>query len=183
MTPSRHHILAATALAALLAGCGGSSSPGASTSISSANHPPSAPSQQAVLSFTTCVRAHGVPNIADPGTPGWKNALGSQAPAVLSAERTCAHLAPGFAPHAPNQSPPHSRAQIAAMLAFARCIRSRGFPNFPDPTNSGDLTHELVAGAGINLHQPAVLQAGDACTSVTHGYVTKRMVASFVAGE
>ena len=123
------------------------------------------------------------PNIPDPGTPGWKNALGSQAPAVLAAERTCAHLAPGVAPHGPDQSPAHNRAQIAAMLAFARCIRSHGFPNFPDPTSSGELTHQMVASAGINLHQPAVLQAGDACVRVTHGAITKPMVARFVAGQ
>ena len=69
------------------------------------------------------------------------------------------------------------------MLAFARCIRSHGFPNFPDPTSSGQITHEMVASAGINLHQPAVLQAGDACASVTHGAITKATVARFVAGQ
>ena len=69
------------------------------------------------------------------------------------------------------------------MLAFVRCLRSHGFPSFPDPTSSGALTHEMVANAGINLHQPAVLDAGDACVSVTHGYITKVNVARFVAGQ
>jgi hypothetical protein len=41
----------------------------------------------------------------------------------------------------------------------------------------------MVASAGINLHQPAVLQAGDACVSVTHGVITKAAVARFVAGQ
>ena len=48
-------------------------------------------------------------------------------------------------------------------------MRSHGFPSFPDPTSSGQLTHEMLANAGINLHQPAVLQAADACVGVTHG--------------
>jgi hypothetical protein len=69
------------------------------------------------------------------------------------------------------------------MLAFIRCLRGHGFPNFPDPTSSGELTHEMVADAGINLQQPAVLQVGDACVSVTHGYITKAAVARFVAGH
>ena len=69
------------------------------------------------------------------------------------------------------------------MLAFARCIRSHGFPSFPDPTSSGELTHEMLANAGINLHQPAVLQAADACVGVTHGVITKAVVARFVAGH
>jgi hypothetical protein len=55
-----------------------------------------------------------------------------------------------------------SQGQIAAFLTFARCIRSHGFPSFPDPTSSGELTHQMVANAGISLRQPAVLQAGDA---------------------
>ena len=183
MTPYRHRLLAAAALAALLAGCGGSNLPSSSTSSNSGGHPPSAQSLQAVLNFTTCVRSHGVPNIPDPGTPEWKNALASQAPAVLTAERTCERLVPGAGPSSQSQSEPQSPAQTAAMLAFAHCLRSHGFPNFPDPTSSGQLTHQMIASAGINLQQPAVLHAGDACVSVTHGRITKTAVARFVAGQ
>lgn len=35
----------------------------------------------------------------------------------------------------------------------------------------------MLANAGINLHQPAALQAADACVSVTHGVLTKAAVA------
>jgi hypothetical protein len=35
----------------------------------------------------------------------------------------------------------------------------------------------MVTQAGINLHQPAVLQAADACVGVTHGLITKAAVA------
>jgi hypothetical protein len=69
------------------------------------------------------------------------------------------------------------------VLAFARCLRSHGFPSFPDPTSSGQMTHEMLASAGINLHQPAVLRAADRCVSVTHGVITKAAVARFVAGR
>jgi hypothetical protein len=41
----------------------------------------------------------------------------------------------------------------------------------------------MLAQAGINLHQPAVLDAADACVSVTHGVITKAVVARFVAGQ
>jgi hypothetical protein len=73
--------------------------------------------------------------------------------------------------------------QIGAMLAFARCLRSHGFANFPDPTSSGDLTHQMLATAGINLQQPALVQVADACVGVTHGVITKTAVARFVAGQ
>jgi hypothetical protein len=69
------------------------------------------------------------------------------------------------------------------LLAFARCLRSHGFPKFPDPNRSGQLTHQMLAQAGIDLHEPALLQAADACTSVTHGVITKAAVARFVAGQ
>jgi hypothetical protein len=42
-------------------------------------------------------------------------------------------------------------------LAFARCIRSHGVPNFPDPSPGGGLLFAL--GAGINPSSPAVQAA------------------------
>jgi hypothetical protein len=45
------------------------------------------------------------------------------------------------------------------------------------------VTYEMLANAGINLRQPAALQAADACVSVTHGVITKATVARFVAGQ
>jgi hypothetical protein len=56
-----------------------------------------------------------------------------------------------------------------------------GFPSFPDPNSQGQLTPEMVTQAGINLHQPAVLQAGDACVSASHGQITKSDIARAVA--
>ena len=41
----------------------------------------------------------------------------------------------------------------------------------------------MVVAAGIDLHQPAVVQAADACAGVTHGYITKAVVARFIAGQ
>ena len=57
-------------------------------------------------------------------------------------------------------SPDSDRAsgQIAVFLTFARCIRSHGFPSFPDRTSGGDLTHQMVAKAG----KACVSRAGDA---------------------
>jgi hypothetical protein len=174
---------AAIAAATVIAACG-SSSPSAS---SSAGHPTQVQTLQVAVNFAGCMRSHGVP-FPDPTTSprAFKNAFApnsalAQSPAFQSAYKTCRHLLPNDG--APSQGAAHSQAQIAAMMAFARCIRSHGFPSFPDPTSSGELTHEMVANAGINLHQPAVLQAGDACVSVSHGVITKTAVARFVAGQ
>jgi hypothetical protein len=181
MILNRYSLITTIALAVLLAGCGGgSSSPGSGGHLIQGGR-----LQQQALRFTVCMRLNGVPNLPDPGTREWKNALSSQAPAVLAAERTCGHLMPGAGPsgQSQSQSETHSPAQTAAMVAFAGCMRSHGFTSFPDPTNSGELTHEMLATAGINLHQPAIVQAADACVSVTHGLITKAIVARFVAGQ
>jgi hypothetical protein len=168
----------------MLAGCGASS-----RSTSPGGGPTQAQLQQArqdAVRFAGCMRSHGVPNLPDPTTSprAFKESLSgsnAQSPAVQSAETACRHLLPRGGP--PNQSPRRGQAQIAALLAFARCIRTHGFPTFPDPASSGQLTHQMLAAAGITLHQPALLQAADACVSVTHGAITKATVARFAAGQ
>ncbi len=162
-------VVAVAAVSLLAAGCGGGSSTTAATNAA-------ATTRNEALAFSHCMHSHGVPNFPDPNSSGQipKDQIipGSQQPSGL--RRPIG---------SPGQSAAQGQAHTAALLAFAHCIRSHGFPNFPDPTSSGQLTHEMVASAGINLHQPAVLQAGDACTSVTHGVITKAVVARFVAGQ
>lgn len=175
---------AAVAAASVIAACG-SNSP-SSSSASSSEGPPTQAQVQQIVHFADCMRSHGVPNFPDPTTSPheFKEALDpatARTPAFLSAGTACQHLMPRHSQSSQSAAP--TRAQTAAMLAFARCIRSHGFPNFPDPSSTGDLNHQMVANAGINLHQPAVLQAGDACTSVTHGVITRSIVAHFVAGQ
>jgi hypothetical protein len=171
-------VVAVAAVSLLAAGCGGGSSTTAATTAA-------ATTRNEALAFSHCMHSHGVPNFPDPNSSGQipKDqiiALDPSSPQFQAAQRTCARLWPYGSP---GQNAAQGQAHTAALLAFAHCIRSHGFPNFPDPTSSGDLTHEMVANAGINLHQPAVLEAGDACVSVTHGVITKAVVARFVAGQ
>jgi len=134
------------------------------------------------------MRSHGVTNFPDPATSGGndKEAVVSALQAVgnsqaQAAQTACIHVNGGSA--GSGQTAVQGQAHTAAMLAFARCLRTHRFPSFPDPTPSGQITHEMLAKAGINLHQPAVLRAADACVSVTHGFVTKTDVARFIAGQ
>ena len=182
-----------------LAGCGGgSSSPGVahlSTSTSggsaasgggSSSPESSASTQQKMVAYAQCMRTHGVPSFPDPTSSAgntkeaavraFKDLSNSQ---VVAAQTTCQRLQP-------NGGRP-SQAQIAQhlsdLLAFARCMRTHGLPNFPDPTSSGQVTHEMLAKAGVDVHQPGVLQDADACVSVTHGALTKAAIARFAAGH
>jgi hypothetical protein len=129
------------------------------------------------------MRSHGISDFPDPTTSphAFKNAFETRSPAFASALRACQHLLPGGGSH--SQSSPPSHAQIVAELAFAHCMRGRGFPSFPDPSSSGELSHEMLASAGIDIHQPAALRSADACVGVTHGFLTRAAVARFVAGR
>ena len=182
------------AAAMFVAGCGGGSSPGVanvssatSTSSSTSGGPPTEAqirqAQQDAVRFVNCMRSHGVPNLPYPTTAprAFKNELADKSPALQSAYTTCAHLLPAGGPSTQNTA--STQAHIAALLAFARCLRSHGYPSFPDPTGSGQVTHQMLANAGIDLHQAALVRAADACTSVTYGVITKAVVAHFVAGQ
>ncbi|HEY2201520.1 MAG TPA: hypothetical protein VGH56_06505 [Solirubrobacteraceae bacterium] len=175
-------VTAALAAATVIAGCG-SSSPSSSSSSGPASQAQIQQSQQDVVRFAQCMRLHGVPDFPDPSTSphAFKEAFNTQSPAFLAAVPVCQHLLPDGGRR--NQPARRTPAQAAAMLAFARCLRGHGFPNFPDPTSTGDLSHEMIASAGINLHQPAVVQAADACVTVTHGLITRAAVARFLAGQ
>ena len=87
-------------------------------------------------------------------------------PQFQAAQSACQHVMPagGLGPHEPAVP---QRTRLADALAFARCMRARGFTSFPDPTNQGQLTPQMVTAAGIDLHQPDLLRAGLACVPVT----------------
>jgi hypothetical protein len=163
----------------MIAACGS----GSPSSSSSGGQPTQAQIQEHLIRFTSCMRSHRVPNLPDPTTSprAFKDALSNTSPAFQSAATACQHLLPGGSLY--GRSPAHSQAQIAAMLAFAQCMRSHGFRSFPDPTSTGLVSRQMLANAGINLHQPAVLPAADACVSVTHGMITKAEVARVAAGQ
>lgn len=158
--------LAAAAVCALvLVGCGGSS--GSSASKAAAVH-------NDFLTFSLCMRSHGVPNFPDPQsgggiriTPG--DGLNPRSPAFQAAQKQCFHLLPGGGPHA------GSPADEPKMLALAECMRRHGLTNFPDPTlfhgNGGPPAvdaivvngYEFKLGPGLDPQSPAFQAAAKAC--------------------
>jgi len=162
-------VIAVTSITLLVAGCGRGSSTTAATTA-----------QNGLVAYSRCMRADGVSNFPDPNSSGEipKNEVIPlvNSPQFQTASKACLHLAPNGS-LGPRPATQPTRARTAAMLAFARCIRSHGFPTFPDPNSSGQLSPEMAAQAGINLHQPAVLQTAATCVSVTHGILTRADVA------
>lgn len=83
------------------------------------------------LAFSQCMRSHGVRNFPDPASSGGVPKVGAQQLGVSSsqlqtAQSVCAHLL------APNQA--QAQVILSGMRDFARCMRSHGVRNWPDPT-------------------------------------------------
>jgi hypothetical protein len=184
-----------TALALLLAGCGGATKtptvahlgssissgsspagPGGSSSSSGGSQGSQASQDSQGVAYSACVRAHGVPNFPDPkiSTNGneVKVAIGinpsiSDNPNFKSAQQACSKLLPGGGPGSSSSQQISPREQ-SQYLRAAACIRLHGIPNFPDPTFSGGGVH-LPQSAGIDLHSPQVRAAEEACQSLIPG--------------
>lgn len=157
-----------------LAACGSSGSPsGASASGK----------RDTMLAFAQCMRTHGVPNFPDPGSNGnggieiqqtqragsgasmTVNGVSVSAPAFRSAQQSCRRYLPNG-----GHPPQLSASQRAAMLAFSRCMRSHGVPNFPDPTfRNGGVHIDVGPSSGIDPSSPAVQSAQRACSHGTFG--------------
>jgi hypothetical protein len=137
------------------------------------------------------MRNHGVNNFPDPNVsssqPGSTTisihvpgTLIKSSPQFSAARQACRGLLP--APQ--NSGSPaqlHTREQ--ELLAFARCVRSHGFTNFPDPTSQGQLTVGMIRAAGIDMHAPDVLPTARACIRLTHGLITPSDVARAINSQ
>lgn len=171
-------VIAVLAASLIAAGCGGKSATTAATTAT-----PSA--QSGLFAYSHCMRSHGVSNFPDPipgeGIPKDKLLRLFGSPQFSIASNACQHVMPAGG-LGPQTAATPTRVRLAAALAFARCMRVRGFRTFPDPTRQGELTPQMVTAAGLDLHQPAVLQAGLACAPVTHGLITRAAVQRAVNG-
>lgn len=111
-----------------------------STGVGSSAGPPNAAQRGAdALKFTSCMRAHGVPNFPTPVISNNGKSMTIQitpaiagSPDLKSAQAACQHLLP-VKPTAPNITP----AEQADYLKAARCMRAHGINGFPDPDFSG----------------------------------------------
>jgi hypothetical protein len=179
-------LVAAVAVAAVTAGCGGNSP--SSASVSGAAAASRSGPGAAAYQFSACMRNHGVTNFPDPkvstSAGSTKVAIGinpsiSGQPAFKSAQAACQHILPKPGSGS-DLSPAQKRARTQAIIAFARCMRAHGFPNFPDPNANGDLSAQTIRQAGINFQTPALLTAGQGCASATHGVITPAQVAQAI---
>jgi hypothetical protein len=160
-------------LALLASGCGGSGSRGVASvasstantqGSSSGNSSPAAAQANKALAYSRCIRSNGVPNYPDPNSngnlpKGNAKAFGVSTSQYQAAERACGHLLPSGGSATLTQclmtgDCPRSVVQPALEEGrkFARCMRSHGVTNWPDPTvDSLGRPSFPVARAGISI--------------------------------
>lgn len=158
-----------------LAACGssGNADPGGgSTSAQDA-----AASNSKALQFAQCMRAHGVPNFPDPSggkinlqiqrTPNSTAVNGVQVngPAFQSAMKSCR----SYLPNGGHLTAAQTAEAKAQALAMAKCMRTHGVPNFPDPQfqNAPDGGVGVrLGGTGIDPSSPAFQAAQKDCGKI-----------------
>ncbi|MGH2873376.1 MAG: hypothetical protein ACRDL5_13070, partial [Solirubrobacteraceae bacterium] len=122
------------------------------------------------VAFSRCMRANGVPNFPDLRGGGMLleanghssllvNGVTVNAPAFATARTKCQR----YLPHQ-QAGPTQAAQQQQRDLKFAKCMRSHGVPNFPDPQVSSSSANNHVARlpAGI-ARSPAFQTAAKAC--------------------
>jgi hypothetical protein len=127
--------VAVAALSLLAAGCGSGDSSGVGSVASSTTA--ATTRQTGARAFAHCMRSRGVPTFPDPDSSG-----GFPKPQVVDARKSdpsrfdpansaCRHLLPNGGNGPAQTITPGDRGDYVRAAA---CVRSHGFPDFPDPT-------------------------------------------------
>ncbi|MGB6454189.1 MAG: hypothetical protein WBH47_06815 [Streptosporangiaceae bacterium] len=162
-------LVAALAVSGLLAAaCGGGSS-----------HAGSAPSPGENLavgldSFASCMRSHGVPGFhftrqSDPtslpanaavvevGFHGYYAQFDPDSPAFQAAQKTCEHLLP-FSGGLTGTGTGGTHQQFLQALKVVACMRSHGYPDWPDPINN-----HVMFPANVDTHSAQFQASAKTC--------------------
>lgn len=148
-----------------LAACGSSPSTPGVASVGSTTSAPSAASgagNAQLDKYGACMRSHGLPQYQNPVKDGDTisfPATNLTSPQYKTAQAACGDLLPaGLGPH-------HGGVPVADQndyLKAAACLRSHGFPTFPDPTFAGGTVH-FTAPPGVDQSSPQFQQAFATC--------------------
>ena len=176
---------AIASLTLLAAGCG-TSSPANPTAGSPVSF------TAAVFKYSRCMRDHGLSSFPDPTMTdhdGQQVAYLTAtipvdpSPAFKNAQNACRSILPSPINASPTQLAQQRAAREQHLLAFAKCLRKHGVPDFPDPTSQGQLVLEMVNAAGVDLHAPTLLAAAKACLGTSDGAITTADVQRALTGR
>jgi hypothetical protein len=156
---------AGAGMALLVTGCGGSNGPGAAGSAASTSGPAT---YAQMVAYSQCMQSHGAPAFPSPakgpagsyGYPMDPQISGQlTGPGYNAALKACQKLKP----RGGGLTPAERQAAIDALLKFARCMRTHGLPDFPDPTTNG---HGIQIDFPVDPSSPQFQSALKACRAV-----------------
>lgn len=167
-------VIAVAVAAGAVCACGGPSGPavaaGGTSPAASAASASSQGVRGALLSYSRCMRAHGVPNFPDLATGGTQisaqtlqsEGVDTSSAAYQSAAQACRSLLTGASGGA-------SRVSAGALVTFAQCVRRHGIRNFPDPVTKNGFISLSLKGTGLTEQSPAFQSALSACLKDLRG--------------
>jgi hypothetical protein len=159
-------------LASLLAGCGGGkpaasvASLGPSTTTttkasSGAGATNGNPGNASFVAFVDCMQKHGIQAQLGQGGKGVQISGGDpNSPQFAAAQKTCQKLLPGGGPKP--LTPAEQAQNVQELVKLAACMRTHGYPKFPDPSSQGVFT--LTASNGFNPNSSQFQSAMNTCT-------------------
>jgi hypothetical protein len=118
-----------------------------------------------LVEFAQCMRSHDIKNFPDPVNGAFNfsgvgaDSVDPGSPAFQAAKAACIHLVPGEA-----QRLAVTAQDLAAGDKLAACMRSHGFPAFPDPTSQ----NVFDVPKSINIALPGYQSAFSTCQSQAH---------------
>jgi hypothetical protein len=118
-----------------------------------------------LVKFARCMRSNGVKDFPDPVNGAFSfsgvgpDRVDPRSPAFQAAKAACIHLVPGEA-----QRLAVTAQDLAAGDKLAACMRSHGFPAFPDPTSQ----NVFDVPKSINITLPSYQSAFSTCQSQAH---------------
>jgi len=145
-----------TALVLLVAACGGSGgSPSASGSSTSGS----------AVAFSRCMRSQGLAEFPDPDSDGTLPKVTPQqlevsSSAFRSAQDACAHLL--------QPSTAQAQQTLDGMQDFARCMRSHGVRNWPDPSLDSKKEPVFDLRGRVNPDTPQADRTSAECEHLLH---------------
>lgn len=156
-------------LAVLVAACSGR---GSSAGSGGSAHAGGSSASASAVAYSACMRSRGVPNYPDPDSSGQlpktdAQQLGVSTSHYQAAQQACRHLLPtgGSLQQREHQclensdcTPAMVQQMLDADRKLARCMRSHGVPNFPDPITDShgpifNITAAGISDAASHAHQ------------------------------
>lgn len=149
---------------------GTSATSSSSTSSGTSSTAAGSSTYQKSVAYAACMRQHGVPNFPDPlpnggfeiSTDVTGGTNGQVSPQYAAAVNACASLLPSGSPSAQQQ-----QKTLSELLKVSACMRTHGFPTFPDPTVSNEGTYLHIV--GFDRNSPQFQSAWATCTQSAAG--------------